>query len=435
MKTDGKSSLALVGGTIVELSPARCESKTVILRGDRIAAVGGEVPEEMPRVDVTGCVVMPALVVGHTHLYSALACGMPPPKVAPTRFVEILERVWWRLDRALDLDLVHVSALVGAAHAARCGVSFVIDHHASPSAVDGSLDRIAQALDEVGVAGALCYETTDRGGASEKSAGLRENERFLARVRAGETGHVGLVGAHAPFTLEDETLDALRDLSMRKDAGVHVHVAEDTTDGLDASKRGVALHARLERMGVFRSGSVVAHGVHLGAESIAAIQSAGAWIATNPRSNMNNAVGLSPARGERIALGTDGIGADMFAEAQAHFFRHADASDGIASATVERLVGAQRLASLLRGEGERVPRVAPGERADLAVLDYDPWTPLTQENLAGHLLFAWSSSRVRDTIVGGRFVLKDRQLVRVDERALAARARSAASRLWAKMGG
>jgi putative selenium metabolism protein SsnA len=429
----GPSSTALVGGTLIELSPPRCERADVVFSGGRITQVGGEVPLEATRIDASGCLVMPAFVVAHTHLYSALACGMPPPDPAPTRFIEILERVWWRLDLALDLDLVHTSALVGAVEAARRGVAFVIDHHASPNAVDGSLDRIASALDEVGLRGALCYETTDRGGPERRQAGLRENERFLGRARSGDTSHAALVGAHAPFTLEDDTLEALRDLGERFQAGLHVHVAEDTTDGLDAKRRGTTLSTRLDRMGAARPGSIVAHAVHLEPEPVKELMAAGAWIVTNTRSNMNNAVGLSKARGPRVALGTDGIGGDMIAETQSHFLRHAEARDGLAGESLGRLVGAARLASQVTGEGEKTPRIAPGERADLAILSYGPSTPMTAENLGSHALFAWSSALVRDTIVGGRFVVRDRAVVTLDEAALAARARIAAARLWGRM--
>ena len=450
---------ALTGGTVVELDPPRVSRCEVILRGDRIADVlpaGSEPPEGALRVDARGCVVTPAFVVGHTHLYSALACGMPPPAAAPRTFRQILERVWWRLDRALDDELVELSALAGAMEAARRGAACVIDHHASPNAIDGSLDRVADALDRVGVRGALCYETSDRDGRTARDAGLRENERFIARTRAREsrgasaaTPHRGLVGAHAPFTLEDDTLDALRDLADRTGAGLHVHVAEDGTDGADALARRTTLRARVTRLGLMRPRSVVGHAVHLDAETRAALADAGAWIATNARSNMNNAVGLAPASGPRVALGTDGIGADMIAEAQAHFFRHAEAGDGLAGDALARLVGAQRLAAELfdaREPGARepdarggspspglAPRIQPGARADLAILAYDPPTPMTAENVAGHVLFGWSSACVRDTVSGGRFILRDRVIQGVDEHRVAAAARVAAARLWDRM--
>ncbi len=436
----GAEVTALTGGTIVELDPPRVLRGEVIVRGDRVVDVlpaGAEPPRGALRVDARGCLVTPGFVVGHTHLYSSLACGMPAPAEAPRDFRQILERVWWRLDSALDDDLVSLSALAGAIEAARRGATCVVDHHASPAAIDGSLDRIADALDRVGVRGVLCYETSDRDGRTARDAGLRENERFAARARTGLTPHRALVGAHAPFTLEDDTIDALRDLADRAGVGLHVHVAEDPTDGADAKARGTTLAERIARLGLARPGSIVGHAVHLDASTRAHLARSGAWIATSARSNMNNAVGLAPADGERVALGTDGIGADMIAEAQAHFFRHAEAKDGLAGRAVARLVGAQRLAASLfdpRGTREcRAPRVAAGERADLAVLSYDPLTPMSAENVAGHVLFGWSSACVRDTIAGGRFVLRDRVVQGVDEHRVAASARVAAARLWSRM--
>ncbi len=424
--------IALVGGTVVELDPPRVEKADVVFDHDRIVQVGGEVPSHASRVDATGCLVMPAFVVGHTHLYSALACGMPPQDVAPTTFREILQRVWWKLDRALDDELVEISAMAGAIDAIKRGVTCVIDHHASPNAIDGSLDRIAAALGQAGIRGVLCYETSDRDGRERRDAGLRENQRFAARCKGEPASHVrAMTGAHAPFTLEDDTLDALASQASLSGAPLHIHVAEDGTDVEDAARRGEALSERLLR--TVSRGGIVAHAVHLDAETRAILAANGIWVVTNARSNMNNAVGLAPARGARVALGTDGIGADMIAEAQAHFFRHAEAKDGLAMDAVARLVGAQRLAALRFDGEERTPRVAAGEHADLAVLAYDPPTPLDATNLAGHLLFGLSSACVRDTIARGRFVLKHGVVQGIDVHAFAARARTHAQRLWSRM--
>jgi putative selenium metabolism protein SsnA len=426
--------IALTGGTIVELDPPRVERADVLIDRGKIAAVGGEIPKGASHIDARGCVVTPAFVVGHTHLYSSLACGMPLPEQPPETFPEILARVWWKLDRALDDELVSVSARVGAVEAAKRGVACVIDHHASPRAIPGSLDRIAEALYDVGIRGVLSYETSDRDGKGARDAGLAENARFSCGRSGDAASHVrAMVGAHAPFTLEDDTLDALADLSARTSAPLHVHVAEDCTDLADAARRHTSLGERLKRMGALRPGAIVAHAVHLDAKDREALAHAGAWIATNARSNMNNAVGLAPARGEHVALGTDGIGADMIAEAQAHFFRHAEAKDGLAGDALGRLVGAQRLAALLFDRNDGPPRVVPGARADLAILEYDPPTPLHAGNLGGHVLFGWSSANVRDTIVGGRFVLRHRAVQLIDEHALAASARDAAKRLWSRM--
>ena len=205
MKTD-ESRVVLRDGLVADLRPApRLQKVDLWLEGDRIAAVGGPPPgwgDPSPRmasvVDCSGCLVLPGLVCGHGHLYSALATGMPGPAVAPTNFVEILERVWWRLDEALDAASLRASALVGAMGAVRAGTTCIIDHHASPSFIDGSLDVIADALEEVGLRSVLCYEVTDRGGAGRRDAGVRENERFLGADRRLSRG---LVGGHAGFTM------------------------------------------------------------------------------------------------------------------------------------------------------------------------------------------------------------------------------------------
>ena len=424
--------IALVGGTIATLDPPRVERADVVMEHDRIVQVGGEVPAHASRIDASGCVVMPGFVVGHTHLYSALACGMPQPDVAPTTFREILQRVWWKLDRALDDQLVEVSAMAGAIEAAKRGVTCVIDHHASPNAIDGSLDRIASALAKIGIRGILCYETSDRDGRDRRDAGLAENLRFAKRCREDQALPVrAMFGAHAPFTLEDDTLEELSTQASWSGAPLHIHVAEDRTDGEDAAKRGTTLGARL--LSAIGRGGIVAHAVHLDAETRATLERNGIWIVTNARSNMNNAVGLAPASGPRVALGTDGIGADMISEAQAHFFRHAEAKDGFAMDAIARVVGAQKLAALRFDREERAPRIAAGERADLVVLAYDPPTPMDATNLAGHFLFGLTSACVRDTIAGGRFVLKHGVVQGLDTQAFAAKARVEAARLWSRM--
>jgi len=262
---------------------------------------------------------LPGFVCAHTHLYSALARGMPAPAQAPRNFVEILERVWWRLDRALDAEAVSLSALIGAIEAAKAGCTTLIDHHASPGrnggAVEGSLDLVAGAIAEVGLRGVVCYEVTDRNGADEARAGVRENDRFLARVRHEPPRLLrAMVGAHAAFTLSNETAEAIADVARRHRAGVHIHVAEDA---VDRHKEGESTVAWLQARGLVDERSLLVHCVHVDEADVARIRDAGAWVVHNPRSNANNAVGYArPSRfGDRLLLGTDGIGADMRAEA------------------------------------------------------------------------------------------------------------------------
>jgi putative selenium metabolism protein SsnA len=424
----GPSRLALVGGTLVELEPARVRRGTIVVEDGAIAALGGAPPPDAEVIDCAGLVVMPGFVCAHTHLYSALARGMPPPREAPTNFRQILERVWWKLDRALDAEAVELSALVGALDAARAGTTTLIDHHASPSCADGSLDVVANALGEVGLRGVLCYETSDRGGPDAARAGVRENDRFLTRLAQERPPLLrGLVGAHAAFTLSDATAEALADVAMRHATGVHIHLAEDASDSL---KDGGSTVAWLKQRGLLGPRALVAHAVHVADSDLERLHETGARVVHNPRSNANNAVGYArPSRfGEQLLLGTDGIGADMRAEAHVAFL-HArerrDALDAVAALERNRAFAAWQFGAPLA--------IDPGAAADLIALDYRAPTPLEPHNLGGHLLFGLGGAPVRHVIVGGRLVLRDGRAVNVDEEQLYARAREAAAKLWARM--
>ncbi len=281
----------------------------------------------------------------------------------------------------------------------------------------------------------LSYETSDRDGRGRRDGGLKENRRFLDKVRRGQTRHRAHVGAHAMMTLNDDTLDAIRELADSHRAGIHMHVAEDLTDHLDAERiRKTSLGKRIERLGIARKGSVLAHAVQLDTEAAQQIMQAGAFLATNPRSNMAHGVGLCGISGANVALGTDGIDNDVLAEARAYYLRHAEARDGLPRETGMRVAAGQELVAQLFSDPSP-PRIVPGARADLVVLDYQGMTPLSASNVVEHLARGWTSAHVRDTMVGGTFVVRDRKLSNVDERELALRARAAAGRLWERMQG
>ena len=242
----------------------------------------------------------PGLVCSHHHLYSALARGMPAPPEQPTNFLQILEQIWWRLDVALDEEMIHWSAMLGATEALLCGTTAIIDHHESPMAIDGSLSIIADACAQVGVRTNLAYGVTDRHGADGARRGLAENDRFLRE------GGRGMVGVHAAFTCSDDTLAAAAALAEQHEVGVHIHVAEGIDD--------IAAGARLQHLA--RDNWLLVHCVHLD-------RPLPGMIAHNPRSNMNNGVGYAAptAKGNTVLLGTDGIGADMLEEARLAYVR------------------------------------------------------------------------------------------------------------------
>jgi putative selenium metabolism protein SsnA len=426
--------MLLRNATVATLDPPGVAAADLRVAGDRISESAASLsprPEEEV-VELAGALVLPGLVDAHTHLYSALARGMPGPAEPPRRFVEILERVWWRLDRALDEETVYLSGLVGAIEAARSGTTLLVDHHASPSFVRGSLATLRRAVEEVGLRSVLCYETTDRNGLPGRDAGIAENRAFAAAARGALTR--GMVGAHASFTLSDESLGLLRAAVAETASGLHVHAAEDLADVEDCHRRcGVGVVERLRRQGLLAARTLLVHGVHLSAAELEEAQLAGAWLVHCPRSNMNNGVGHAPtAAFRRAALGTDGLDADMLAEAKAAFLKMRDAGRRDAqAAALQMLAGGHRLAESLLG----IPlgRLVPGAPADLVVLDYRSPVPLTSENLAGHLLFGIDRSHVRSTMVAGRFVLRDRALATVNEAEVFTRARAAAGALWERM--
>lgn len=267
-------------------------------------------------------------VNAHTHLYSGLApLGMPAPEPPPRSFPEILERVWWRLDRALDADSLAASARLYVAEAVVYGTFALADHHESPSFIEGSLDVLADACQEFGARALLCYGATERNaGRDEARRGLAECRRF-ARENT-RPGVRGLVGLHAGFTVSDETiLDAVA-LCRELSTALHVHVAEDAVDVTDARERGYAgIIDRLDRLGALIPGSIFAHGVHLTPAEVARVRDSGVWLVHNPRSNRGNGVGYARelVHSERVALGTDGYPADMDAEREA-LVREADAA-------------------------------------------------------------------------------------------------------------
>ncbi len=391
--------LLLRDATLVDLDPPRVTRGDLLLREGIIAARGvGLAPGDAVVVPCHGRVVLPGLVNCHTHLYSALAVGMPAPAVED--FQGALDQVWWPLDRALTLADLTPSAHVGLRDALLCGTTTVVDHHASPSAIAGSLDALASVYEQLGLRGALCFETTDRNGAGEGAAGLAENARALTRYTGDRLR--ALTGYHASFTVSEETLAAGAELP----GPVHIHCAEGAGDVEDARGRGYeGVVARLEAHGLLRAGSLLAHGVHLTDDEVDRARAAGCWLVHNPTSNRNNRVGYArPGRfGDRGVLGTDGLGSDMFAAARDAFFTAREHRHDVD--VMALIVQGHRLASELLG----VPlgRLEVGCAADLIRLDDAPRTPLSADNLFGHFVFGWQARNVQDVWVAGRHVVVD----------------------------
>jgi cytosine/adenosine deaminase-related metal-dependent hydrolase len=331
------------------------------------------------------------MVCSHHHLYSALARGMPPPPRQPTTFLEILEQVWWRLDIALDEDMIRWSAMLGAVEALQCGTTSIVDHHESPSAIEGSLSVIADACAEVGVRTNLSYGVTDRHGADGARRGLAENERFLRE------GGRGMVGVHAAFTCTEQTLQSAAALAADLSVGVHIHVAEGPDD--------IAAGERLEQLA--RPDWWLVHCVYLDRDLPGT-------IAHNPRSNMNNSVGYAKptTRPNRIVLGTDGIGADMLEEARLAYVRLREHDILAAPDTVWQWLDNGRL-------------LFPEAREDRVVWNYP------HADSAWHVAFTPGVRAVDVTLATGEPVLRNGVPTRVDLAEVRAKAAEQAQRLFA----
>jgi putative selenium metabolism protein SsnA len=431
-------SLVLTGAQVAtRLAPAAVEWADVLIEGGRIAAVGAPAATDAGRIDCSGCLILPGNVNAHTHAYSALARGMPYRLEPPTTFLEILQRVWWRLDRALDEPSIRASALTAGREALLAGTTTLMDHHASPNAIDGSLHVLAEAFGELGIRTVLAYEVTDRDGEERARAGIEENRRFLQR--AAERRYPlarGMVGAHASFTLSADSLDACVELAQRTGTGVHVHVAEDALDEADAVARfdRRVVH-RLAAAGALSERSLLAHAVHVDPSEAEVVRRMRATVVHNPRSNMNNAVGRAPVEwlGDRVALGTDGFGADMFEEARtAYLYRREEEVTTSAEWSVARMQEGARVAARAFAE-PLLGTLAVGAPADLAVLDLMSPTTVDSANLAAHWIFGLGASHVRDVLVAGEPVVRGGHLVRFDEAEMAAQAREQADRLWERV--
>lgn len=423
--TGGRVLTALAGGWLV--------AADVLIEGGRIQQLGGSRDGHGARIDCSGCLIVPGNVCAHTHVYSALARGMPFSLDGPTNFLEILQRVWWRLDRALDEASVRASAEVGAMEALLAGTTTLVDHHASPNAIDGSLDVVAGALGRLGLRSVVCYEVSDRDGLDRARAGVAENSRFAHRSDGALAR--GMIGAHASFTLSDETLEACVDAARSAGVGIHVHAAEDAADERDSTARfAMRVAHRLAHAGALTDDTLLAHCVHLDARECDLVREAGATVAHNARSNMNNGVGRTPlAALGPVALGTDGIGADMFEESRAGFFRlREDTLAAPGDWPLTHLAESARFAGRIFGE-PLLGTIAAGAPADVVVLDYEPPAPLNDANVAGHWVFGLGSRAVRDVVVAGEVVVRDRKLTRVDQTELARDAAVEARRMWDRL--
>lgn len=375
-------------------------------------------------VDCTGKLVTKSFGCGHHHIYSTLARGMPAPKKIPVNFKEILTYVWWTIDKLLDKEMIEASALASAMYCAKNGVTFVIDHHASPFALEGSLDIIANAFDKVGISHLLCYEISDRDGMDIAQAGLDEQDRYLS---SGRQGHVGL---HASFTVGEETLGKAVGLANKYNTGVHIHTAEDKADQDDClEKHGKRVVERLNDAGALTlPQTLLVHGVHLSDNEKQLIKTKQSWLIENIESNQNNNVGQADYSTitDKVMLGTDGMHSDMLRSAKAAF---------LSGQPLEGGLGMDAVYNRFRNVNHYIQEFGfKGDASNnLVIMDYNPPTEVTEQNFLGHFIYGLDSSHVESVISNGKVIVKNRKLTQVDEADVLGFAKAMGNKLWKKM--
>jgi putative selenium metabolism protein SsnA len=434
--------LLLRNACVVQFHPPSVEEGMDILIDEGVIKNVGKnispIKEGIRIIDLMGDLISPGLVCSHNHFYSALARGIIAQIKPSTDFVSILQNLWWRLDRAIDEDILYYSGLVGALEAIKSGTTTVIDHHASPLFIRGSLEVLKETFEKAGLRGILCYEVTDRNGKNGMQEGVEENMSFARSIDRMKKSGPGLleasIGAHAPFTLNDESLGMLAEACASTHRGLHIHIAEDRYDpSFSHHLYQKDITERLENFDLLNEKTICVHGVHLTATDVERLNSHDSFLVHNARSNMNNGIGYAEELpGFRwVALGTDGIGSDMFEEFKFAFFKHRDA--GGPYWPQDFLVFQHNGNVILeRNFNARFGRVEKGCVADIIIYDYRQPTPLVAENIAGHIAFGLSSRDVRTVIVNGVICYENRKFP-FDAESIYHKASQAAQRLWKRM--
>jgi putative selenium metabolism protein SsnA len=418
-------------------------NSTVVTEGERITAVGAadEMKHRFPQaesVDCSGKVVLPGFICTHHHFYSTMARGMSIPGEPAANFVQILERLWWKVDRALDEQAILLSAQLPLLDCIRNGTTTVIDHHASPSFRDGSLDLIENAVRQAGIRASLCYEVSDR---NIPAGGVTENERFIKKVGKGDGQIAAMLGLHASFTLSDATLEQCVGIAREAGVGCHIHVAEDLADRQDSlSRYNLPVVNRLDKLGITGEKSIFVHCVHIDDSEMDILAATNTAVVHNPESNMNNAVGVTPLlkllqKGVLVGLGTDGMGSDMLVQMRCAYLLHRleNHDPRVAFLEAPQLLLQNNALIAQRQLGLPLGEIAQGHPADLAILDYQPPTPLSEANFLGHLIFGLVDATVDTTVCRGKILMQGKKILCMDEERLAARSRELAPQMWKRL--
>ena len=437
-------TILIKNGIIATLGP-----KNKVLYGHALLIEDGLIKRIAPQktfkgkytkvIDAAGKIVLPGFINAHMHFYSTFARGLG--KAAPSKnFMEILNNLWWKLDKQLTNADSYYSAVIPLINAIRKGTTTIIDHHASPFAITGSLAAIEKGVRETGLRAALCYEVSDRDGEEKAREGIEENAAFIAAAQAKNDNTIkGLFGLHASFTLSDKTLEEAAYRGHKLGAGFHVHTAESQADQIDCeSSHKLRVVERLRDFGVLGRKSIAAHCVHVNEKEIEILGETGTAVVHNPQSNANNSVGIADltamaAKGVLVGLGTDAMTVNMLEEVRCGLWlQHlkTDPSQGFMEEANALVANNAVIANrYFKGLGE----LKAGFAADIAIMDYMPPTPLDEGSFLGHLVFGISQSTVDTTIAAGKVLMEKKVLkLDLDEEEISRKSLELAKKLWKK---
>lgn len=416
----------------------------VVIEGNVIKEIGKtkEMKEKYSYyefIDANKKVIMPGLINTHMHIYSSFARGMAVPGKPSENFMEILENLWWRLDKKLTLEDTKYSAYATYIDCIKNGVTTVFDHHASPFAIEGSLFTIKDVAKDLGIRTNLCYEVSDRDGLKTIDQGIQENVNFVKFAQNDESDMVkGMFGLHAAFTLSDETLEKCANEMANLDAGYHVHTAEGIDDVIiNKEKYNKKVVQRLNDFNVLNDKTIAVHCIHIDSEEMELIKENKSFVVHNPESNMGNAVGCAPVvhllnKGITVGLGTDGYTSDMFESLKVaniiHKHQLRDPRVGWAEAPTMLFENNRKIAS--KHYKKDLGVLKEGAYADVIVVDYIPHTPLNENTENGHIIFGMTGRSVDTTIINGKVLMKDRILLNIDEESILAKSREMSNKLW-----
>ena len=417
----------------------------VVIEGNEILAIGdtNELRLNYAKADykdVQGKIIIPGMINTHMHLYSTFARGMDiKTNQPPQNFTEILEKLWWRLDKKLNEKDIYYSAIYPLLDCIKKGVTTIFDHHASSNYIEGSLDILSEAVKQSGIRASLAYEVTDRDGHDKGLAGLKENERFIKKIQKEKNNNLsGMIGLHASFTLNNDTLSRAADLADDLKVPFHIHVAEGKADVYESKMRGYhSIAERLERFRILRPGTLAIHGVHLQEEELDLILKNETYLIHNPESNMGNAVGFAPVKsaldkGIIVGLGTDGYTCDMFESIKvANLLQKHELHDPQAGwGEIFKISFLNNRHIARRFFGQMLGTLKAGAAADIIVVDYYPPSPITSGNAYSHILFGIGGDMVDSTMVGGKFLMEDRVIKLLDYKKIAQKTKEQAKDFW-----